>query len=184
MENHHLRCSAAAPREPLADITPPEKDQEAPAATPTAMLQDEQITLLGKIVTMIHETTIRDACCNHVEHQTLAQRMNDFHDADQQQLQSMTHALGTITTEQQRMNKQIQAPQQASCPVRIYRTTIRHHTTKTRPDLAGASVWTGGILSRIWCDRLLGAAAGAAITITSLWLLLISTAAATVILRT
>jgi len=48
MENHHLRCSAAGPRETLADITPPQEDQEninRPAAT--AALQDEQLALLG-----------------------------------------------------------------------------------------------------------------------------------------
>jgi len=39
------------------------------------------------------------------------------------------------------------------------------------------------LMSRIWRDRLLGAAAGAAITLASLWFLLISTAAAAVILR-
>jgi len=123
MENHHLRCSAAAPRNPLADVTPPQKDQEAalaghapdPAtdpiavATMTTALQDEQLTLLGEIVTMIHQTTTRDARRNHVLHQTLAQRMNEFHDADQQQLQQMTNTLGAIITEQQRMNEQLQA---------------------------------------------------------------------------
>jgi len=73
--------------------------------------------------------------------------MNDFHDGDQQQLQRMTHTLGTIITEQQLMNEQIQARQQASRPIRIYRTPIRRHTTKTRSDLTGASVWTGDVLS-------------------------------------
>ena len=72
MENNHLRRSVAAPRKPLADITPPEEDQEAPAATPTATLQGVQITLLGEIVTMIHETTTQDAHRNHVVHRTLA----------------------------------------------------------------------------------------------------------------
>ena len=71
MENHHLRCSTTVPRNPLADVTPPQEDQEAtPAgytpdpptepiavATMTAALQDEQLTLLGEIVTVIHKTT-------------------------------------------------------------------------------------------------------------------------------
>ena len=105
LENHQLCCSAAAPHEPLANITPPEEDQEAPAAAPTTMLQDEQISLLGEIVTMIHETTTQDAHCNHVVHRTLAKRMNDIHNADQQQLQRMTHTLGTIITKQQQMNE-------------------------------------------------------------------------------
>jgi len=98
MENHHLRCSAAAPRNPLADVTPPQEDQEstpvghAPdpatdsiaAVTMTAALQDEQLTLLGEIVTMIHQTTTQDARRNHVVHRRLAQRMNEFYDTDQQ----------------------------------------------------------------------------------------------------
>jgi len=86
MKNHHLRCSATAPQNPLADITPPQEDQEAApaghapnpatdpiaAATMVAALQDEQLTLLGEIVTMIHQTTTRDASRNHVIHRTLA----------------------------------------------------------------------------------------------------------------
>jgi len=69
MENHHLRCSAAAPRESLADITPPQEDQEninPPAMT--AVLQDEQLALLGEIITMIHQTTTWDTRRNHVVH--------------------------------------------------------------------------------------------------------------------
>jgi len=42
--------------------------------------------------------------------------MNQFHHADQQQLQQMANTLGAIITEQ------LQARQQASQPVRIYRT--------------------------------------------------------------
>jgi len=55
MGNHHLRCSAAAPRETMADITPPQEDQENinPVAA-NATLQDEQLALLGEIITMIH----------------------------------------------------------------------------------------------------------------------------------
>jgi len=183
MENHHLCSYTTAPHEPLADITPPEEDQQAPAATPTTTLQDEKITLLGEIITMIHETTTQDACRNHLVHQTLAQHMNDFHDADQQQLQRMTPTLGTIITEQQQMNEQIQARQKACCPIHIYCTPICHCTTKTQPDLTRASVWTGDVLSRIWRDRLLGAAAGAAFTLASLWLLLVSAAPAMVMLH-
>ena len=39
------------------------------------------------------------------------------------------------------------------------------------------------LLSRTWRDRLLGAGAGAAFTLVILWLVLVSTAAAAVILR-
>jgi len=54
--------------------------------------------------------------------------------------------------------------------------------TANRPDLVGASVWTGDLLSRTWHDRLLGATAGAVLTLTTLLLILISAATATVIL--
>jgi len=183
MQNHHLRCSAAAPRETLADVTPPQEDQENinPVAM-TAALQDKQLALLGEIITMIHQTTTRDARRNHVVHRTHAQWMNEFHYADQQQLEQMTNTLGAIITEQQRMNEQLQARQQASRPVRIYRTPIRRRTLMTRHDLAGASVWTGDVLPRTWRDRLLGAGAGATITLVALWLVLISAATAAVIL--
>jgi len=139
MENHHLRCSAAAPRETLAYIMPPQEDQENinPVAT-SAALQDKQLALLGEIVTMIHQTITQDACRNHVVHRTLAQLMNELHYADQQQLEQMTNMLGAIITEQQRMNEQLQARQQASRPVRIYHTPIRRQTLTTRHDLAGA----------------------------------------------
>jgi len=107
MDNHHLRCSAAPPREPLADLTPPQENQEEipanlnEAATMAATIQEEQLTLLGEIVTMIHQTTTQDVRCNHVVHRTLTQHMNEFHDADQQQLQRMANTLETIITEQQ-----------------------------------------------------------------------------------
>jgi len=43
----------------------------------------------------------------------------------------MTNTLGAIITEQQRMNEQLQVRQQASWPVRIYRTPIRRWTLTT-----------------------------------------------------
>ena len=80
------------------------------------------------------------------------------------------------------MNEQLQDRQEASWPIHIYHTPIRLRTT--RHDLAGASVWTGDILSRISCNGPLGAVAGAAVTLATLWLGLITAAAAMVILRT
>jgi len=161
MENHHLCCSATALRNPRADLTPPQEDQEATpvghapgpatdpiaAATMTAARQDEQLTLLGEIITMIHQTTTQNVHRNHVVHRRLVQRMNEFHNADQQQLQQMTNTLEAIITKQQRMNERLQARQQESRPVHIYRTAIHHRTLMTQHDLTGASVWTGDILS-------------------------------------
>jgi len=95
----------------------------------------------------------------------------------------MANTLEIIIAEQQRMNKQIQAQQQASQPVRIYCTPIRRRAVPTRHDLTGASVWTGYVLSRISRDRLVSAAAGAAVILAILWLGLVSTAKAVVILR-
>ena len=109
--------------------------------------------------------------------------MNEFRDADQQQLQQMATTMEAIIAEQQRMNEQLHAWQQASQPVCIYCTPISRRTLTTRHDLAGASVWTGDVLSRTWRDRLLGASAGATLTLVALWFVLVSTAAAAVILR-
>ena len=148
-----------------------------------------QLALLGEIVTMIHQTTTRDVRRNHVVHRTLAQWMNEFHNADQQQPQQMANALRAIITEQQRMNEQLQVRQQDSRPVLIHRTPIIHRTPvrrrtlMTRHDLTGASVWTGDVLSRTWRDRLLGAGTGAVLTLVGLWVILVSAPAAAVILR-
>jgi len=184
MENHHLRCSAAVPRVPLADITPP---QEAPAAAEenpeaeAAASPEDQIRLLAEIITTVQNTVIQEARHNYGIQRLLAQTMRDQHNADQRQLQKMARTLEAITAEQQRITERTR--QQASRPIRIYRTPIHRHPATTRPDLAGASVWTGDLLSRTWRDRLVGAAAGAALTLATLWLILVSAATATVILR-
>jgi len=153
MDTHHLRCSAAPSREPLADLTPPQENQEEicanpdEAATMAATIQEERLTLLGEIVTMIYQTTTHDARRNHVVHWTLAQHMNEFHDTDQQQLQWMANTLKTIIAEQQRINGRLQAQQQAGQPIRIHCTLISRRPLMTPCDLAGALVWTGDILS-------------------------------------
>ena len=193
MENHHLRCSAAQRRTPLADITPLQEDQKDAATeltadctvakTITAALHDSQLTLLGEIVTMIHQTTTRDARHRHVVHCILTQRTNEFHDADQQQLQRVTNTLEIIIAEQQRRNERIQARQQPSQPICIYRTPICRRATPTRHNLAGALVWTGDVLSQISRDRLVVAATRAALTLVALWLIPVSAATAAVIRR-
>jgi len=194
MEDHHQRCQTTAQQTPVADIMPAPEEQELPgpieenqephtAAAASTTPQDEQLALLGEIITMIHQTTTRDTRCNHVVHRTLAQRMNELHDADQQRLEEMTWVLAEIVTEQQRLNEQLQAQQRGSQTVHIYHTPIRRRAASTRHDLAGDSVWTGDVLSRISRGRLVSAAAGAAVTLAALWLALITTATATIILR-
>jgi len=80
------------------------------------------------------------------------------------------------------MNEQLQARQQASRPVRVYRTPICCRTLTTQHDLPRASVWTGDVLSQTWRNRLLGAGPSATLTLLTLRLVLVSAAAATVIL--
>jgi len=183
LNDHHLCCQSTAQRAPLADITPPqeaptdaEENPDAELATPL----DDQICLLAEIITTVQNTAIQEARHNYGIQLLLAQTMCDQHNTHQRQLQRIARTLETITAEQQQINEQTQ--QQASRPIRIYHTLITRHTTATRPDLAGASVWTGDLLSRTWRDRFLGAAAGAALTLTTLWLIHISAAMATVIL--
>jgi len=95
----------------------------------------------------------------------------------------MANTLGAIITEQQRMNEQFQAQQQASRPGCLHRTPICRRTLTTRHDLAGASVWRGDVLSRTSRDRLLSTVARATVTLAAPWLGLITGAAVTVILR-
>ena len=75
------------------------QEPHAAAAAASTTPQDEQLPLLGEIVTMIHQTTTWDARHNHVVHRKLAQRMNELHDADQQRLEGMTRVLAEIVTE-------------------------------------------------------------------------------------
>ena len=68
------------------ELPGPIEDNQEPhaAAAASTTPQDEQLVLLGEIVTMIHQTTTRDARPNHVVHRTLTQRMNELQDAGQQ----------------------------------------------------------------------------------------------------
>jgi len=184
LDDHHQPCQTTAHRAPLADITPQEDPETVgetenprPDTTAHASHQDEQIRLLGEIATTIHQTVTQEARHNHGIQRLLAQTMRGQHEADQQQLQGFTRTLAGIIHEQQRLNQQLQTRQQPSRPVRIYHRPL----TPNRPDLAGASVWTGDVLSRIWRDRL-GVAMGAALALATIWLFLVS-AAAVVVLR-
>ena len=96
----------------------------------------------------------------------------------------MTQVVAEIVTEQQCLNNELQAQLQASQTMRIYCHPIHRHAVPIRRDLARASVSTGDLLSRTWHDRLLGAAAGAAVTLATLWLIIVSTTMATIILCT
>jgi len=80
---------------PIVTLSP---DTAAPIST---TLQDEQIRLLGEIITTIHQTVTQEACHNHGIQRLLTKTMRDQHAADQHQLQTMAHTLAEIITEQQ-----------------------------------------------------------------------------------
>jgi hypothetical protein len=119
-----------------------------------------------------------------VDHQTqLAPRL-ERQDADHEQLGRMIHEVRQITVEQRRVTNQLNAQRRDWLDARLHASWIQRPSPfRAAPrrrtpnlDLAGASVWRGGVLSRIWRDRLLGAAAGAVITAAGLWVAAVSTA--------
>jgi len=134
LNNHHLRCQSTAQRVPLTDITPQSENPEpaAPAEenhdAEAAVALDDQIRLLAEIITTVQNTVIQEGRHNYGIQRLLAEMMRDQHNADQRQLQRMARTLEAITAKQQRINEQ-QTRQQASQPVRIYRTPIRRRVT-------------------------------------------------------
>jgi hypothetical protein len=109
---------------------------------------------------------------------------HERHQAMQQQLRQVTHVLEGVLRNQrflvdhagyQLRQSRRPAPGPPRSPI---------HRRRTRPhDLAGASVWTGDVLSQIWRDRLVGAAAGAILTIAGLWFVLVAGATAAYVFR-
>jgi len=74
---------------------------------------------------MLHHTATRDAHHNHAIYQTLTQWINEFHDADQQQLQQIANTLRAIINEQRRMNEELQDLQDVGGglrPLQVLRT--------------------------------------------------------------
>jgi hypothetical protein len=125
-----------------------------------------------------------------VDHQTqLAPRL-ERQDADREQLGRMIHEVRQITAEQRRVTNQLNAQRRDWLDARLHASRTQRPFFRASPprrtpdlDLAGASVWRGGVLSRIWRDRLLGAAVGAVITTAGLWVAAVSAATICWILR-
>ena len=173
---------------PLAE--PPHNNEnqenEIPAATTRATATIENlchaiaVTRQTAIIAAITAQQSRD------EQRAEAQRSRERHEAEQIQLQRMTQVLEGILRDQRMVTDyvgyRIRHPR-SGCPRVAPRSPIRHHTRPPHHDLAGASVWTGGLLSRTSRDRLLGAVAGAAITTAGLWLILISAATISYVVR-
>jgi hypothetical protein len=124
------------------------------------------------------------------EHQEqLAPRL-ERQDEDHEQLERMLQEVRQVTAEQRRVTNQLNAQRRDWLDARLRASRIQRPAFRAPPprrtpnlDLAGASVWRGGVLSRIWRDRLLGAAAGAIIATAGLWVAAVSTATICWILR-
>jgi hypothetical protein len=182
MEGHENRCQTTTEqRTPLEEIQPPQENQEneVPAAPPTAT--DESQQTIPRLLAFVYDDLSTNIRQTQVQQRALAQATNEQHQVHQAQLVRITEILGGILAQQRSQPRA--PPLTTTRSVRIHRMTPRRQNHPHRHDLAGASVWTGGVLSRTWHDRLLGAAAGAALTLATLWLILVSAATATVILR-
>jgi hypothetical protein len=125
-----------------------------------------------------------------VDHQTqLAPRL-ERQDANHEQLGRMIHEVRQIATEQRRVTSQLNTQCREWLDARRRTSRIQRPPFRATPrrrtpnlDLAGASVWRGGVLSRIWRNRLLGAGAGAAIAAEGLWVIAVSVAIICLIFR-
>jgi hypothetical protein len=197
-ENHEDRCQTTGERAPLADL--PTENQEPAAATatnaetttpgeanPATDEDQEALEAIRAGFRGLHEDAIRTPMFVRLlqaSQRGEAQAGEERHQATQQQLQQVTHVLEGVLRNQKFLVDHAgyqlrQSRRPAPGPQRspIYRRRTRPH------DLAGASVWIGGVLSRTWRDRLLGAAAGAILTIAGLWFALVTGATASYIFR-
>jgi hypothetical protein len=119
-----------------------------------------------------------------VDHQTQLVPRLERQDADHEQLERMLQEVRRVTVEQRQVTSQLNAQRRDWLNARLRASRIqRPSPSRATPrrrtpnlGLAGASVWKGGVLSRIWRDRLFGAAAGAVITAAGLWVAAVSTA--------
>jgi hypothetical protein len=150
-------------RAPLAEVPTENKENEEPATTATTAAPNAT-TATTTATTTTATVEAREAQMGQVRHQDM-----------EQQLQQVTYVLEGVLRNQTFFEDHAgyQLRQTLSRTSVSRRSPIQHRRTK-RHDLAGASVWTGDILSRIWGDRLLGAAAGAILTTAGLWCALIT----------
>jgi hypothetical protein len=200
IENHEDRCQTTGERAPLAELPTGDQENQEPAATAatsaeaattaaTTAAADEAREALDIIragFLVLHEDANRTTALAQqlrVTQRGEAQAGQERHQATQQQLQRVTQVLEGVLRNQRflvdhagyqlRQNRR-PAPGPQRSPI----------CRRTKPlDLAGASVWTGGVLSRTWRDRLLGAAAGAILTIAGLWFALVAAATVSYIFR-
>jgi len=179
-QGHQERCQTNAERTPLEEINNQDQEnqepavEEAPAISPVEQQENANaaaIQLLREQMIMIYREA-RNQCAD------LEQQVVENHTNDREQMQRVIHTVEEILQQQRRLHS-------APPPIRhiqITRSPIRRRRAPAR-DLAGASVWSGGVLSRIWRDRLLAGAAGAILTLVGLGSTLISLAAVAYLFR-
>jgi hypothetical protein len=181
-EQHETAAAPAAPENENPEDLAVERDEEPDVNNlirNTAIAQQ-----LATISLVAAQRVITD-------HQTqLAPRL-ERQDADHERLERMLGEVRNITVEQRLVTNQMNAQRRDWLDARLrasrvqrpppFRVTPQRRTPNF--DLAGASVWRGGVLSRIWRDRLLGAAAGAVITAAGLWIAAVSAATICYIFR-
>jgi hypothetical protein len=164
------------------------EENEAPAmgatAAAAATIQDLRHAIaVARQTAIIATITAQQA---RDEQRAEAQHNRERHEVEQTQLQRMTQVLEGILRDQRTVTNyvgdRIRHPQPGYRRV-APRSPIRRHPRPPHHDLAGASVWTGDLLSRTWRDRLLGATAGATIATAGLWLIFISAVAVSYVVR-
>jgi len=122
------------------------------------------------------------------EQQAEAQHNQERHEANTARMENMVQAINEMVTEHWRAMTRFAIQQRRELGTRLRASRVQrpaangHHRTP-HPDLAGASVWTGGLLSRTSRDRLLSAAVGAVITTADLWLIFVSAATVSYVVR-
>jgi hypothetical protein len=200
LNDHESRCQTTAERAPLAEQPTEDQENQEPAAATTdgetatttgaataAVEAREALETIRAGFLVLHEDAARTTALAHqlqISQRAEAQAGQERHEAMRQQLQQITPVLEGVLRNQRflvdhagyqlRQNRR-PAPVPERSPIYRRRTGPR--------DLAGASVWTGDVLSQTWRDRLLGAAAGAALTIAGLWFALVTGATISYILR-
>jgi hypothetical protein len=206
MEGHEERCGATVNHPPPAEVRTEEEEasrmldeQHETAAAPAAPENENPEDLAVErdeepdVNNLIRNTAIAQQLATIslvaaqrviTDHQTqLAPRL-ERQDADHERLERMLGEVRNITVEQRLVTNQMNAQRRDWLDARLRASRIQRPppfrvTPRRRApnfDLAGASVWRGGVLSRIWRDRLLGAAAGAIITAAGLWVAAVSVA--------
>jgi len=171
LEGHQDRCGAR--RAPLAEVKTEEENETPSVALPPNEEENQE-----------NEPPLPIAIQNLTHAVAIAQQ---------------TAAIGLVTAQQalaqqreaHRRLERLEAIHARRRASRVQRLPIhapppyrrRRNRTPPHHDLAGASVWAGGVLSRTSRDRLLSALASAIITTAGLWLVIVTGVAVSYVVR-